>query len=659
MAQIKVAVINDCTVLKDDDIKPVVDALQAQVREDFAPIWKIDADLVFVPSGGDILMDAWWLPILDHSDQAGCFTGDTKISLLNGIEITLKDLSERHAGSKFWVYSYDVESGQIAPGLAHSPRLTKRSAAIVRVTLDNGAELKCTPDHKFLLKDGTYREAVHLKVGDSLMPLYRRLSTKSDNIIGYEIIHAGDPSKGDFTHRVSADVANIGCCAICGIVLPEKKHGYRHHRDFNKLNNSPDNFQWLTKDEHFLLHSKVGADNLRRLRENPEFRRKQAAAISATGKRTGPIYITRYNKSDKHRKRARELLLKNWADPEWVSKIKPHCVEGGKKEGGRNLLAYLKSEEGKEHSRKMAAAHLVPYARSDVGRANARMVGPKNLIAYNISDIGRAKARETALQTHRDGRLSPVETVTRLHREGRLPGFKNFNHVRWHVQRNIVSSSCSLCASEQANHKVVAVEILNETQDVYDITVEKYHNFALSSGIFVHNSLGYHDESPLGFPQGKVFAGDDLRAGASWSNTASHELLEMLADPEIVECTLQYLPDGKKRLVAREICDPCPEDSQGYQKNGVLVSDFVSRDWFVGWSQGYPGVKYDFLGKIGAPFQLLGDGYIGVMDIQAGASWTQVNAQGLPHRKGNAAPIGSRRERRKTPRNQWKRSTYP
>lgn len=171
------------------------------------------------------------------------------------------------------------------------------------------------------------------------------------------------------------------------------------------------------------------------------------------------------------------------------------------------------------------------------------------------------------------------------------------------------------------------------------------------------NASGYHDESPLGFPIGKVFAGDDLRSGASWTNTASHELLEVLADPEIVECTVEHLPDGKMRLVAREICDPCPEDDQGYKKNGVLVSNFVTRDWFVGWSQNYPGVKYDFLGNISAPFQLLKDGYIGIMEIKEGAIWTQIDGQGMPHRRANACPMGSRRERRKIPKHLRKRST--
>jgi hypothetical protein len=36
-----------------------------------------------------------------------------------------------------------------------------------------------------------------------------------------------------------------------------------------------------------------------------------------------------------------------------------------------------------------------------------------------------------------------------------------------------------------------------------------------------------------GFPIGKVFAASDLKAGTSWTVTASHELLEMLGDPNI------------------------------------------------------------------------------------------------------------------------------
>ena len=52
------------------------------------------------------------------------------------------------------------------------------------------------------------------------------------------------------------------------------------------------------------------------------------------------------------------------------------------------------------------------------------------------------------------------------------------------------------------NHKVVKIEHLNIKEDVYDMTVDKYHNFAIDSGIFVHNcniSIMYAGMSALTF----------------------------------------------------------------------------------------------------------------------------------------------------------------
>lgn len=41
---------------------------------------------------------------------------------------------------------------------------------------------------------------------------------------------------------------------------------------------------------------------------------------------------------------------------------------------------------------------------------------------------------------------------------------------------------------QDKNHKVIKVEFLDKTADVYDIEVEDNHNFALAAGVFVHNS---------------------------------------------------------------------------------------------------------------------------------------------------------------------------
>jgi Baseplate wedge protein gp25 len=39
------------------------------------------------------------------------------------------------------------------------------------------------------------------------------------------------------------------------------------------------------------------------------------------------------------------------------------------------------------------------------------------------------------------------------------------------------------------NHKIIKIEYIEDKMDCYDLTVEKYHNFALSAGCFVHNCM--------------------------------------------------------------------------------------------------------------------------------------------------------------------------
>ena len=56
--------------------------------------------------------------------------------------------------------------------------MTRQNVHIIHIELDNGEIIKCTDDHPFLMRDGTYKEAKNLCQNDSLMPLYRRASTK-------------------------------------------------------------------------------------------------------------------------------------------------------------------------------------------------------------------------------------------------------------------------------------------------------------------------------------------------------------------------------------------------------------------------------------------------------------------------------------------------
>ncbi len=104
----------------------------------------------------------------------GCFVGDTKIPLLDGTEATLKELTER--GRECWVYAVNAQH-QITGAKAFA-KLTRKNAPLMRVVLDNEAEIICTPDHQFMLRDGSWCEAMNLRLNVSLMPFYSHLEAQ-------------------------------------------------------------------------------------------------------------------------------------------------------------------------------------------------------------------------------------------------------------------------------------------------------------------------------------------------------------------------------------------------------------------------------------------------------------------------------------------------
>jgi hypothetical protein len=118
-------------------------------------------------------------------------------------------------------------------------------------------------------------------------------------------------------------------------------------------------------------------------------------------------------------------------------------------------------------------------------------------------------------------------------------------------------------------------------------------------------ALGYHTDR-----EGQPFA--LVRFTANWSLTASHECLEMLADPFgnrlIPSFSLREDQGPVSYLV--EICDPCEGAPFAYTdpSNGVWVSDFYTPDFFD--PQAASGVRYDFAGHIRQPRQVLDGGYI-------------------------------------------------
>jgi len=165
-------------------------------------------------------------------------------------------------------------------------------------------------------------------------------------------------------------------------------------------------------------------------------------------------------------------------------------------------------------------------------------------------------------------------------------------------------------------------------------------------------ALGYHDLTPDGLPLGKIFAASDLKAGDSWSVTASHELLEMLADPNINLTVFVQDADTTGTLYAYEVCDACEDYSFGYKINNVLVSDFVYPAWFENFRED-GSTQFDKMNQIKDPLALLAGGYIGIFSVTDGTGWQQQTAEKIPLNLRHRAHVGSRRERRAVSRTQW------
>ncbi|PSQ38085.1 hypothetical protein BRD13_07810, partial [Halobacteriales archaeon SW_5_70_135] len=228
--------------------------------------------------------------IVEGDSAGGCFTGDTEIALASGRSITFEELvGEYDDGETHYCYTVN-DDGRIDIGRIEHPRVTRENAELVEVTLDDGETVRCTPDHEFMLRDGSYCEAQGLDSGQSLMPLYRKTSdTDEDGITidGYEMVN--QPVTNDFwefTHLL-ADRYNLEHGRY-----DDQSGDHRHHVDFDKRNNSPENIERLSKEKHLQLHREHAAETihteavreeLRELRQSEEFREKMSERMQQEG----------------------------------------------------------------------------------------------------------------------------------------------------------------------------------------------------------------------------------------------------------------------------------------------------------------------------------------------------------------------------------------
>lgn len=128
-------------------------------------------------------------------------------------------------------------------------------------------------------------------------------------------------------------------------------------------------------------------------------------------------------------------------------------------------------------------------------------------------------------------------------------------------------------------------------------------------------ALAYHDLTPDGLPQSKVFVKTTLKNRQRVSVSASHELVEMLVDPAI---NLMTTGPDLKTVYAYESADPV--EALNFKVKGIPMSDFVYPSYFENFHKP-SSVRFDYLNKVKRPFQILAGGY---QIIFKNGKWSQV-----------------------------------
>jgi hypothetical protein len=128
-------------------------------------------------------------------------------------------------------------------------------------------------------------------------------------------------------------------------------------------------------------------------------------------------------------------------------------------------------------------------------------------------------------------------------------------------------------------------------------------------------ALAYHDLTPDGLPESKVFVKTTLDNHDLVSVSASHELVEMLVDPAI---NLMTTGPNPKLVYAYESADPV--EALSFDVDGIQMSDFIYPSYFEEFHKPR-AVQFDQLDKVTKPFQILSGGY---QIVFKNGKWSQV-----------------------------------
>ena len=451
-----------------------------------------------------------------------CLALDTKIPLLDGREIMLSEIIDEWNNNDKekvnWVYSCNPLTGELAPGKITWAGVTRKNTKVLRITLDNGETVTCTPDHKFPIRDIGFVEAKDLIVGQSLIPFRKRFEPViKGKTKEYEQVFDVSKNEWVFTHRLVSDyVRNEYTYSI----ESENKKTV-HHRDFNRFNNSPENLVKMNNKDHRILHQDLTGFSKEfwsemTLEEYDTIRLKMSDGIAE--KRKNPEFEMNYIKTQTTHAYlgSSARLEKQNSDPEFKKEVYSRS--------GSSLAKRIQTD-------KIYQSKLFQHLK-DIHEPwkNKETIYDRELLELVISIINDNEIthKKTILKllSENDEFMTHFQEINAPDGYGvdkrKLDSFGNQHMDKLLEQFNYSGWKDFVSKVPVYNHKIVMIEVLDYGIDVGTITVDgneeihNYHTFALSGGIFTKNSnLG--EIADVNYFYKKLIAG--MRIPGSYFNT--------------------------------------------------------------------------------------------------------------------------------------------
>nr|DAU07803.1 MAG TPA: capsid assembly protein [Caudoviricetes sp.] len=493
----------------------------------------------------------------------GCLSMDTKVSLLDGRELSIREIeNEIDGGKQLWTYSCHPETGKVVPGLITWAGVTQKSAKVMKLTLDNGETITCTPDHKFPIKDVGFVRADQLKVNDSLIPLYRRTQyiAKHKPNRTYEQVYDNETHEWQFTHRLVSNYIDTNC---------DIKHPVIHHADFNRFNNDPTNLVKMTWDDHVRVHNEN--NTLQKYWQDVKDRGEWEHVRAKHAEMTHQKWLA----LDEEERIRRISQLRSSCHEYWDS-LSPEQYQQRCKNISDNINKYLASltDEQREqraaycrinvakakraslialqdpikqaqrvekvkqwwdlddHRQVRSAQNKERYANMDPSKREAlrlqnvaiheeqQMLVIDDYIAKFVVDLCKNKTTHQMKASDIVAILnSNDEIVDRFRMLNN--GKKTANWDGWFTVNNLKNLMCRYYGFETwkrfrhnakyLNHRIVAIQWLDDPIEVGTLTIDideiyhNYHTFALSCGVFTKNSQNLSEIADIEYFQKKLY----------------------------------------------------------------------------------------------------------------------------------------------------------